>query len=395
MRIGFFADEFLPRLDGVIVSMLSTAEGLRKLGHEVYFIVPAYPGHHGDEFTIRVPSSAGPLNDNIRLMLPNWRIRKVIGGLNLDIIHSHTPLTAGILARKAAQELNLPHIATFHTLLPVIIDYYPVRSKTIYAPVIAALLSDILWSSNLSHYIPPASAGKSNSRRWAWRVTAAYADSVDLVISPSKHYAHELKQLGISVPVKVLPTGLDLTGYKANNARPNQPLHLIAVGRLSEEKRQGVLLESIASLPKSLVTLNLVGDGQARDKLESVVEKKALQNVEFSGAVQPSQIPQLLSKANVGVMVSHGFDTQCLALVEYMAAGLPVLYCDSNLKEVVGPDAGLLTKPDAKSITDGLLYLSKNLKIRQRMSVAAVKRSKEYSYMATAKKLEKIYQDFL
>lgn len=395
MRIGFFADEFLPRLDGVIVSMLSTANGLRQLGHEVYFIVPAYSGHQGDEFTIRVPSSTVPLNDNIRLMRPSSRIRKLISGLNLDIIHSHTPLTAGILARKAANELELPHIATFHTLLPVIIDYYPIRSKTIYAPIIMALLSDILWSSNLSHYIPPASSGRSNSKRWAWRVTAAYADSVDLVISPSKHYANELKRLGISVPVEVLPTGLDLAKYQTKKTRSNKPLSLIGVGRLSEEKRQAVLLESIARLPKTLVTLNLVGDGQARPRLESIVARKALSNVKFSGIVQPTQIPKLLSQADIGVMVSHGFDTQCLALVEYMAAGLPVLYCDPNLKEVVGPDAGLLTKPDSKSIAAGLLYLSKNPRVRQRMSAASIERSKRYSYLAIAKKMEKIYQDFL
>lgn len=395
MKIGFFADEFLPRLDGVIVSMLNSAKGLRELGHEVYFIVPQYPNQKTDKYVISVPSSSIPLSDNVRVMRPSIRLHKEIAGLGLDIVHSHTPLTAGIMARKTAAEQNLPHVATFHTLLPVILDYYPIRSKTIYVPSITAMLSDILWSANLAKYKPPASAGRSNSKRWAWRMTGAYADSVDLITSPSKYYAEQLKQLGIDVPVETLSNGLDLSKFSPSPLKDSKKIRVVAVGRLSEEKRQDTLIGAMALLPKNKFELVLVGDGPTKQKLQALAKGFGLDNVKLAGSVQPDKMPALLNKADIGVIASHGFDTQCIALIEYMASGLPVLYCDPHLDEVAGADAALLTDPDAASLAKGLKSLGGNYNLRKKMAKAGVKQSRQYAYQTIAKRLERIYLNLL
>src|SRR5690606_27848159 len=119
------------------------------LGHEVYMIVPAYPGAQADPNIIRVPSTPVPLSDNVRSMIPNRRIRKRIQQLDLDIIHSHTPFASAQLARRTALDFGLPHVATFHTLLPVLLDYYPLRTRT-YFPAVAAAIADVIYTADLS-----------------------------------------------------------------------------------------------------------------------------------------------------------------------------------------------------------------------------------------------------
>jgi len=375
--------------------MLNAAKGLRDLGHEVYFIVPKYPGTHSNEFTIRVSATSVPLSDNIRLMNPSRSVKRQIAGLNLDIIHSHTPLTAGLLARKSAAELGLPHVATFHTLIPVILDYYPLRSKAYFMPFLTALISDLLWATDLRRYQVEAEAGSSAAKRWGWRIMAAYADGVDLVITPSTYYAQRLRNLNISTPVKALSNAVDLTKFSKTESDGGKPLKLVAVGRLSAEKRQGALVEALSKIDDRLVELTFIGDGPIKTELERAVRVRGLKNVTFTGKLMPERVTRILNQSDIGLLASHGFDTQCIALIEYMASGLPIIYCDDNLKEVVGDKAALLTGPDAASIARGVTKLAADPLLRQKMSVAGLKRSRRYSIPKVALELEEIYKGLL
>jgi len=394
MRIGFFADEYLPRVDGVITSMLNSAEGLRRRGHQVWFIVPAYPGVKSTDYVIRVPSTPAPLSDNLRAMLPSRTVRQTIAGLKLDIIHSHTPFAAGLMARRAASELDLPHVATFHTLLPVLLDYYPLRTRT-YLPAIMAYVGDIMWSSQ-NNYTPPASAGRSVAKRWAWRLTGAYVDSLDYVISPSQHFAELIGALGVTTPVSRVPNSLDLTRYQPASPVRRQPVRLIAVGRLSPEKRQLELIKAMTRVSRDTAHLTLVGDGPERTKLERAVTGLGVSSsVKLTGQLSPAEVAKQLGQSDAGVLASYGFDNQPMTMLEYLAAGLPILYCDPNLSEVVGPEAGLLVKPEAASLAGGIKRLSQKFLLRKSLSYAALAQNKQYSHLGVAKQLESVYNRLL
>lgn len=392
MRIGFFADEYLPRLDGVITSMTNAAAGLRQLGHEVFFVVPDYPNVPADDHVMRISSTPAPLSDNVRLMVPSKSVRQQITELKLDVIHSHTPFAAGMMARRAAKELDLPHVATFHTLLPVLLDYYPLRTRS-YLPAIMAYVSDIVWSGS-DDYIPPESAGRSAAKRWAWKLTGAYVDSVDYVISPSKHFANLIESLGVKTPVGHIPNSLELARYQPTTPQDTRPLTLTAVGRLSPEKRQAELVQAMSRVAPNLARLLLVGDGPDRAKLEKLVRELDLAEVvEFSGTVSPDEVVKILHNSQSGALVSYDFDNQPMTMLEYLATGLPVLYCDPNLSEVVGPEAGMLTGPDADSIAAGIKELAENFGLRQSLARAALKQSDRYAQTTIAQQLADVYEE--
>src|SRR3970282_1653422 len=59
MRIAVFTDSYLPTVDGVVTSLLSTKRELERLGHEVVVFPPQVPGDGGgrteDVILVRAP----------------------------------------------------------------------------------------------------------------------------------------------------------------------------------------------------------------------------------------------------------------------------------------------------------------------------------------------------
>lgn len=392
MKIGFFADEYLPRVDGVITSMINSAKGLEGLGHEVIFVVPAYPGAKAARNVIRVPSTPIPLSDNVRSMLPNRRVRKLIKDLDLDIIHSHTPFAAAQIARRASAELDVPHLSTFHTLLPVLLDYYPLRTRT-YFPAIAAAIADVLYAADLAKYAVPETDQDSRFKRQAWKWTGAFIDSVNHVISPSEHFAKLLEGLRANTPISVVPNALDLEAFDEPDYTPGFPLKLAAVGRLSPEKRQYELIQAMAQLDPRKFKLEIVGDGPDRKRLAVRLAELDLPHVELKGPLQPHEVRKFLKQCDAGLLASHGFDNQPMTILEYLASGLPVIYCDPQLTEGLDPSNSVLSPPDPSAIAGTLDAL--NIPQLQQMSKAARQASLAFSVETNAQALEKVYEAVL
>lgn len=97
--------------------------------------------------------------------------------------------------------------------------------------------------------------------------------------------------------------------------------------------------------------LLIVGDGPERAALEAELAKRQLASVTYlTGAVPPEQIPALLAQMDVAVApypASTDFYFSPLKVVEYMAAGLPVVVSDiGQLRHlVVNNVTGLLRPP--------------------------------------------------
>lgn len=97
--------------------------------------------------------------------------------------------------------------------------------------------------------------------------------------------------------------------------------------------------------------LLIVGDGPGRGALEAELAQRQLHSVtQLTGAVAPEQIPDLLALMDVAVApypASSNFYFSPLKVVEYMAAGLPVVVSDiGQLRHLVVNDVtGLLHPP--------------------------------------------------
>lgn len=125
---------------------------------------------------------------------------------------------------------------------------------------------------------------------------------------------------------------------KALGLDPTDAL-VIAIGRLTAQKRHQLLIDSMKGLPGT--HLLIAGEGEDRPDLERRIFSSDLQNrVRLLGNVSPDEVGRLLLAADVFAMASE-FEGLSLALVEAMAAGLPIVASDiPTISDVIVDDSG-------------------------------------------------------
>jgi glycosyltransferase involved in cell wall biosynthesis len=136
-------------------------------------------------------------------------------------------------------------------------------------------------------------------------------------------------------PAATVPNGIDLSRFPEPTVRASAELTIISVARLDPQKNPGMLVEAFRGLPPHC-RLVLVGDGALKAEFEGI------ERVELTGA--RSDIPQLLGSADIFALASD-WEGHPIALMEAMAAGLPVVATAvGGIPEIVG-DAGMLVPP--------------------------------------------------
>ncbi len=182
MRIGLFSDAYLPEISGVTTIVRLLKVELEALGHETCVYVPRYRRHRDKEDNVyRFRSQRFLFNKASRVALPyNRQASRTFG--KLDIIHSHSPFSMGLLAMMIGLRYYIPHIHTYHTYL-----------------------------SEYRHYLPlllriPKKATEVMSAAFCNRCTA--------VTAPSKPVKRELERYDVRRPIHVLPFGVDFSQFQ-------------------------------------------------------------------------------------------------------------------------------------------------------------------------------------
>ncbi|WP_211330608.1 glycosyltransferase [Halalkalicoccus subterraneus] len=132
---------------------------------------------------------------------------------------------------------------------------------------------------------------------------------------------------------------------------------IVTVGRLIGTKDQATLLRAFAALSARQpdVRLTIVGDGPLRTRLEALAADLSIsERVEFTGTIEREAVYRMLAASDVFTLPSRseGF---CVAAVEAMACGLPVVASDIPvLHEVIGPVGTFAPVGDAAAFADRL-----------------------------------------
>ena len=134
--------------------------------------------------------------------------------LHLDIVHSQSPFFLGVLARRIARSLHVPHVSTNHTLYTEYAHYFPL-------PTVAAT-------------------------RWLLvRWMRGFYGNCDRVLAPSELTRRVLRETyGVTAPITIVPTGIPAPPYvltrpeavKQDLGLPPDARLLLFVGRLAPEK---------------------------------------------------------------------------------------------------------------------------------------------------------------
>ncbi len=135
---------------------------------------------------------------------------------------------------------------------------------------------------------------------------------------------------------------------------------LVAVARLSPQKRLHLALEALTVAGPDLPPLTIIGEGADRARLEELTRARGLQpRVSFTGALPPAEVAARLARADVAIFPAarEGFG---LAAAEALMAGVPVVACSDGggvLDVVPAQGGGRVVPPRPEAIADAIRSL--------------------------------------
>src|SRR5256712_12524178 len=133
VRIALFTDSYLPTVDGVVTSVLTTRRQLEAHGHQVVVFAPEDPHRRGkrEPGTIYVRAKEVRHYPGYRLAMFPGRETDLIKDLRIDGIHIHGGGFVGLKGILASWPANVPRGAPLHTTIhPTLPLYSPVCLNT-------------------------------------------------------------------------------------------------------------------------------------------------------------------------------------------------------------------------------------------------------------------------
>jgi len=377
LSIGIFTDTYRPQINGVATLLPILERVLRERGHEVYVFAPAYETRRAqleNGRIFRFPAFPFWYHKESRVTIPYHReARRAFG--QLDIVHSHTPFSMGLLGIRVARRYGIPHLHTYHTLFTEYLHYLP-------------------------RYLRP-------SPEFVKRVSRAFCNRCDGVTVPTTPMKEELLSYGIQVPIWVLLFGMDIEAFSRPPSRDvraelgllPQERALLCAGRLSREKNVSFVLRAFRRVlsRRRDIRLAIVGDGPARTELEREAQELGLgDRVLFTGYRAWEVLVDYYKGADLFVYASKT-ETQGIVFTEAQAAGLPVVAVgEMGAVEAVDDGVtGLLVEEDEEKFAEAVLRLLNDRKRLEEMRRAALKKAEATSIQHSLERLLEIYRELL
>jgi glycosyltransferase involved in cell wall biosynthesis len=195
--------------------------------------------------------------------------------------------------------------------------------------------------------------------------------------------------------ISTVPNGIDDSFFKHLYEQPkkHKPLRVISIGTL-DSRKNFTLAVRIARELREQVKLTILGDGNEKTKIQSLIALYSLENhVTLRGVVTDVQ-KELLNNDLLLITSRHeGFS---LVAAEAMASGLPVIGPDiAGLREVVSDgETGLLVDPtnNTTGYIDAINKLIVSDSLFEELSRKSVDFSKQFTIAKTSSRYQNIYE---
>lgn len=335
---------------GDVVSLLEPAEGKSGTRHRIAFFLP-HLRHGGVERVVLL------LLQNLdRSLFEPILILQRREGDYLRLLDDDVTVIA---LRRRKPPACVFELARLLREKRVDLLYTATNATNIYG-VVAALLARTGTRVVVSEHTPLDFSLSEAKLRLLRRMAMRFAyPRAALTVAPLEEIGGELRAFlqSAAPPFRCLPNPV-IEGVAP--PRPIAPiaLRLMSVGRLSKVKRFDLMIEAFARFhgehPGS--TLTIYGDGPERAELEETAQRLGVgRRVIFGGYVE--NVPEKLSEADMFLCTSarEGFGN---AIVEAMAAGVPVLSVDCPFGPAILLDGGragrLVRDSDPEAIADAI-----------------------------------------
>jgi len=368
-----------PRRDGDVagafIERLNVA--LMARGHRVQVIAPSDEGRGGRDQQQGIPvervryapperetlAYSGTMTQAAKSLRGVRDFRSLIGAMGravtrattaeaVDLVHAHWWLPGGIAASQARRRGGPRYVVTLHGT-DVAIANRSWLARLIARRVLTRALSVTAVSSFLAESMRAAA-----------------------------HYGR---------PIAVAPMPADV---QPCNTLPRGGGGIVTVGRLTKQKRIGLLLDAVSRLPDRSIALTVVGDGPERSNLERQATRLGLaERVRFIGAVAPQRVADLISSGDVFAFPAkeEGFG---LAAAEALALGLPVVATTDGggVLDFMSSEVGAVVPPDAEQLAQALNRVASDPSVRGRAAAAGATLAERLSAANAAEAYEAVYR---
>ena len=373
MKIAFFTETFLPKVDGIVTRLTKTIDNLVQNGDEVVVFCPeGCPTEYKGAKIIGVAAMPLPLYPELKLGLPGPAVSDALENFKPDLIHVVNPAVLGLGGIWLAKSNNIPLIASYHTHLPKYLEHYGM-----------GMLEPLLWEL----------------------LKAAHNQAL-LNLCTSTAMVEELESKGIK-RTALWQRGVDTETFKPEfrnqkmrnkllGKYPDKNSLLIYVGRLSAEKQIERIKPVLEEIPDAC--LALVGDGPYRNQLEKIFENT---QTNFIGYLSGEELASAYASGDIFLFPSST-ETLGLVLLEAMAAGCPVIGANKGgIPDIINDGVnGCLYNPDGvdqgkSSLIEATKKILNNNNKKENMRVEARKESERWNWNQATLQLKKYYEETL
>ena len=335
-NICLLNDSFPPIIDGVANAVVNYARIIEKDHGHALVLTPQMPGSEDRSYDFSI------------VRYPSIDTRKLIGYVtgypfspdaanavkaeNVELLHTHCPVTSALLARSLAEANGLPLVLTWHTKYDIDIAN-AVKSKLLRESALQALLQNV--------------------------------NACDEIWTVSRGAGENLRSIGYEGEYIVMPNGVDLPHDKvpevfvrevtADYDLPDGVPCFLFIGRLMWYKGLRIILDALDSLNREHLDYRMVfvgGGGDEKEVREYAREAGLDSKVIFTGPVSDREkLRAWYSRADLFLFPST-FDTNGLVVREAAASDTAaVIIKDSCASEGVSDGRnGFLIEENAESL---------------------------------------------
>jgi teichuronic acid biosynthesis glycosyltransferase TuaC len=340
-------------------------------------------------------------------------VKRLAGEFRFDLIHAHVALPDGHAAFLLKKEHRVPVVITVHGQ-----DF---QSTIHRGEGPKARLTEVLNDADRIITVSSKLKGLVQDQPYASKIAVINngIDLQDIGIAPgSKEAVYEPINQGLpslldakdskdakaakdTKEVKDAKAAKD-TNKKGTFLEPgSKEIKLISVSNLKKTKGLDLNIQAVARLLRKYpnLTYYIVGEGEERPNLESLVDKLQLrEHVVFLGRLDHPEALRQMASADIFSLPSwqEGFG---VVYIEAMAQGIPVIGVKGEGIEdvIIAGENGLLVNPqDTEDLTQALDTLLSNPEYAEKLAQAGRETvSKGFTWEQNAIKTKALYQELL
>lgn len=311
MRVGLFTDTYFPQVSGVATSIRTLKTELEKQGHTVFIFTTTDKdvNRYEDWQIIRIPSVPFFAFKDRRVAYRGFsKALEIARQYQLDIIHTQTEFSLGLLGVWIAKELKIPVLHTYHTQ---------------YEDYVRYIANGMLIRPSMVKYI-----------------VRGFLNDMDGVICPSEIVYDLLTRYKVTTEKRVIPTGIDLAKFERPEITKDHiedlrkklsiddsETMLLSLSRVSYEKNIQAVIAALPDVLKENAAVKLVvaGDGPYLADLKEQAESLGItDSIIFTGMIPPNETALYYKAADFFISASTS-ETQGLTYLESIASGTPII----------------------------------------------------------------------